>query len=266
MSNLVHRAISAIVLAPLVLAAIWFDSLVFTLLIGAAGVLMLLEWCRITGATVVQATVMAIGFGLVVAASTMDQLQWITMILGTSILAVMILALVQKRSQFWGATGLFYITVPCLLLVLLRQLENGHALILWLFAVVWATDIGGYAFGKTIGGPKLAPKVSPNKTWAGLLGGMLLAAVVGAFTAQLTGFDGWRQVAVCSGMLAIVAQTGDLFESYVKRRFNVKDSGALIPGHGGLLDRVDGILAVSPAVFVLEFAEWAEGVRWWQGM
>ena len=115
---------------------------------------------------------------------------------------------------------------------------------IWILLVVWASDIGAYAAGRLIGGPKLAPRISPNKTWAGLIGGVLAAAVTSAsFVATLDGADP-GPASLLGGALAIVAQAGDLVESWVKRRFGVKDTGTLIPGHGGLLDRVDALLAV----------------------
>jgi phosphatidate cytidylyltransferase len=122
-------------------------------------------------------------------------------------------------------------------------------------ALVWATDTAAYIAGRGIGGPRLAPRISPNKTWAGLAGGVVGAALVGLVASLLrdapadVGLPGemWRLVAL-SGVLALVEQAGDLVESAVKRHFGVKDSGNLIPGHGGVLDRVDGLIAVSLAV------------------
>ena len=130
-----------------------------------------------------------------------------------------------------------------------------------LLCVVWATDIGAYAFGRLIGGPKLAPRFSPKKTWAGLIGGMLSAAGVGA------GIAAWAGLAVVgfgllSAGLAVMSQAGDLFESWVKRRFNVKDSSNIIPGHGGVLDRVDGVLPVAVVVAVLALVQGGGILTW----
>jgi phosphatidate cytidylyltransferase len=125
--------------------------------------------------------------------------------------------------------------------------------LLWVLGVVWATDTGAYIAGRRIGGPKLAPRVSPNKTWAGLFGGIAAAGLVGlAAAALVAGVSPWI-AAPLSAALAIVEQAGDLFESAVKRRFGVKDSSNLIPGHGGVLDRVDGLLSVSLAVAALSW-------------
>ncbi len=128
---------------------------------------------------------------------------------------------------------------------------TGRSTLLWIFAVVWATDIGAYMAGRRIGGPRLAPRWSPRKTWAGLIGGAVCAALVGWGTARFLGSASVAPLVLVSAGLAIVEQFGDLAESAAKRRFGVKDSSGLIPGHGGLLDRLDGLLAVVPAVALL---------------
>lgn len=147
----------------------------------------------------------------------------------------------------WSAIGLVYIAVPCIAIIWLRA-AFGWQTIFWLFAVVWATDIGAYFAGLGFGGPRLAPRISPHKTWSGLAGGVVCAAAVGAATAALLGLPHLPRLAFLSALLALVAQAGDLWESMVKRRFHAKDSGTLIPGHGGLLDRLDGLMAAAPAV------------------
>jgi phosphatidate cytidylyltransferase len=155
-------------------------------------------------------------------------------------------------NPLWPAAGVAYVGAPCLAMVWLRALPgDGLVTLLWVLALVWATDTGAYIAGRGIGGPKLAPRISPNKTWAGLVGGIVAAALIGGAAALLIqNAAGWITVPV-SAALAVVEQAGDLFESGVKRRFGVKDSSRLIPGHGGVLDRVDGLLAVSLAVAAL---------------
>jgi phosphatidate cytidylyltransferase len=152
----------------------------------------------------------------------------------------------------WLALGTLWVALPCICLLWLARAETGgRAILLWLLAVVWATDIGAYAAGRSIGGPRLAPRWSPRKTWAGFVGGMLSAALAGGVTALALGLSPALPLVLVSAGLAVVAQFGDLAESLAKRRFGVKDSSSLIPGHGGLLDRLDGLLAVIPAVTLM---------------
>ena len=134
-------------------------------------------------------------------------------------------------------------------MIVLRRQPDGLLLALWAMALVWACDIGAYFAGRSIGGPKLAPTVSPNKTWAGLVGGVIAAGVLGWALLRWAGLP--AQLALASPVLAILAQLGDLYESALKRRAGVKDSGSLLPGHGGLLDRIDGLLPVAILVAAL---------------
>jgi len=156
------------------------------------------------------------------------------------------------RSPGWIAGGVVYIAVPVAAILWLRDQDRETAF--WLLLVVWATDTVAYAAGRLIGGWKLYPRISPRKTWAGLVGGIAGAALVGGVVAARLGLaiSPWT-LAAASALLSLVAQGGDLFESAVKRRFDAKDAGTLIPGHGGLLDRVDGLMAAAPvaALFCL---------------
>ncbi|HKT75921.1 MAG TPA: phosphatidate cytidylyltransferase, partial [Sphingobium sp.] len=133
-------------------------------------------------------------------------------------------------------------------LIFLRQQTppgtSGLLLAFWALSLVWATDVGAYFAGRAIGGPKLAPRVSPSKTWAGLAGGVLAALVLGFLLHRFAGLP--IQLAAASGLLAVAAQLGDLLESHMKRRAGVKDSGTLLPGHGGVMDRLDGVVAAAP--------------------
>ncbi|NQV54978.1 MAG: phosphatidate cytidylyltransferase, partial [Rhodospirillales bacterium] len=141
----------------------------------------------------------------------------------------------------------------CLALIAIRQVPgSGRDVIIWLFLVVWATDIGAYVFGRSIGGFKLAPSISPNKTWAGLIGGIASAiAVASIISATGNAKTGILTLIILSAAAALISQCGDLLESWIKRRFNAKDSGNLIPGHGGLLDRVDGLFLAASAALLL---------------
>lgn len=147
------------------------------------------------------------------------------------------------------ATGIFYAGLPALAIIYLREVDNGILIVFWTLALVWATDIGAYFSGRAIGGPKLAPKYSPNKTWAGLVGGVILTT---AFSYCLHIY--WQlpyHFVLLSIPLAILAQIGDLFESWLKRKVGAKDSGSIFPGHGGVMDRLDGLIPVAPVVGLL---------------
>ena len=146
--------------------------------------------------------------------------------------------------------GFFYLLLPFYSILELRSIDNN--IILWLFFVVWSTDIFAYFIGKNIGGPKIMPLISPNKTWSGLIGGMLSAAIIGALSTLM--FEGGILFfTITSAFLAIVAQTGDFFESKIKRIFGIKDSGNIIPGHGGILDRIDGLMFVAPTILIIYY-------------
>lgn len=164
-------------------------------------------------------------------------------------------ALTEEEDKRWKLYGLAYVAVPCACMVWLRHI--GASPVLFVLLVVAATDIGAYFTGREIGGPKLAPSISPGKTWAGLGGGALAAAIVATICSGIAPFPESAPSAFALGiLLALVSQGGDLFESWLKRRADVKDSGDLIPGHGGLLDRVDGLTTALP-VYTLLF--WGAG-------
>lgn len=152
----------------------------------------------------------------------------------------------------WMVAGFFYALAPALALLWLRErAEDGIALLLWVLILTWATDIGAYFIGRRFGGRKLAPTVSPNKTFAGLYGGMGAATLVGGGWVLATGLP--QYLIVLAPIFAAMAQGGDLFESWMKRRAGVKDSGSWLPGHGGLLDRLDGLIPVAVLTVSLEF-------------
>jgi phosphatidate cytidylyltransferase len=148
-----------------------------------------------------------------------------------------------------AGAGILYAGLPGLALIFLRHQPAGAVLVIWTLAIVWATDIAAYFAGRTFGGPKIAPAISPSKTWAGLLGGMTAAAAAGGLLAAEfdLGFAPWLGAGLGAG-LAVAAQAGDFFESSLKRRAGVKDSGTLLPGHGGVMDRLDGLVPVSVLV------------------
>jgi phosphatidate cytidylyltransferase len=262
-----NRILSALVLAPLALGLVALGGPLFALWIALAAALMAREWARMTaaGRVGVAGLVLAAGAVAGVAAVAAGVAPWQG---GLGLLAGAALVYGLARGDGveapgWLATGLLAIGVPCMAIVWLRaQPDGGRSMVFWLLAVVWATDSGAYAVGRWLGGPRLAPRISPNKTWAGLLGGMASAALVGGLMAGVLGAAGLAVAALVGGGLAVVAQAGDLGESLVKRRFGVKDTGALIPGHGGLLDRVDGLLAATPVVALLVWMKGVGGVGW----
>lgn len=143
----------------------------------------------------------------------------------------------------WRVLGFFYAAAVCLpVLVLRADPVLGMIAVFWLFAVVWGSDVMAYVFGRTLGGPKLCPRFSPKKTWSGFLGGTLSAAALGTLIAAWAGLPSLLPITILSFFAAVATQIGDLVESALKRRFGVKDAGAIIPGHGGLMDRLDGFI------------------------
>ncbi|MDH3594169.1 MAG: phosphatidate cytidylyltransferase [Rhodospirillales bacterium] len=253
--NLTLRVVSALVLGPAVLALIYLGPPYFDILLTAVAAILTWEWSRLCShgeldrpgylaIAVVTAAMAAAGLREYMIAG------WI---IAAGAMAVAVLASRQTdRLPFWYVLGILYTALPCMTIVWLREHPNrGWEILFWMLFVVWSTDTGAYAAGRLIGGPKLAPGISPNKTWAGLVGGTIAAGAVGALAGLfLLGVSPITLVWVAAG-LAVLSQMGDLFESSIKRRFGAKDSSNLIPGHGGLMDRLDGILAAGPAVALL---------------
>lgn len=163
----------------------------------------------------------------------------------------------------WLAFGVLYVGLAGIALIHLRgDAAVGRANVLFLFLVVWASDIGAYLAGRSLGGPKLAPAISPNKTWSGAIGGLLSAVTAGMLAAYVMEGRLSGGAVLVAAALGLVSQLGDLFESWIKRRFHVKDSSSLIPGHGGLLDRLDGVLAAAPAAALIGLWLGAGGLLW----
>lgn len=247
-SDLGVRALSGVALIALALAALWFGGIAFWLLTSLAAMLMLSEWGDLVQsdpahkrlalfAACVPLAIMAPG--LAAGPSFLA--------LGLIFGAGFFIAIVTNKPRL--AFGIAYVALPALALLFLRGEERGLLLALWTLATVWMTDIGAYFAGRSIGGPKLAPAVSPNKTWAGLIGGVIAALLLGLALWRYTGLP--LQLALASPILAVIAQIGDLYESWLKRLAGKKDSGNLLPGHGGVLDRLDGLVPVAPAAAAL---------------
>lgn len=201
------RVSSGVALGAVVLGVLWAGSFLFALIIFIAALQMLREWDKLT----------------------------------------------EQETSLWGVLGLLYVAIPCAAIIWLRNIqmveeENaGFKLVLYVLFAVWATDIGAYFTGRIVGGAKLAPSISPGKTWAGLGGGMTAAGICGGICFIFSPYPMtlWWSI-ILAVIIAALAQGGDLFESWLKRRAGVKDSSTLIPGHGGLLDRVDGLMFTIP--------------------
>lgn len=249
-SDLAKRAIAGVILLMVAGGAIWLGGWAFLIFVGIAMVLIVWEWTDITSASsLIWVRPLAV---LAVLGACLSSItgHWSYAALGLGLLSLTVGLLgwgSSNRPMLWAGLGVAYAGLPGLSLLWLRAQQNGFLIVLWIVGVVVATDTCAYFAGRKIGGPKLAPKISPKKTWAGLVGGMAGAAGVGAIVAMGFGLPISILVSL-SAALAVVAQGADLAESAVKRVFGVKDSGAIIPGHGGVMDRADGLLGAAPLV------------------
>lgn len=244
-SNLGIRVASATVLVPAVLVALWIGAWAFLLLVAVAVALLAIEWGGMTSrrapARVAAAITVAVLCGVFLAHLEHFPLGWVAIAVGAAAAALVARGVAEHPAD--AAFGVIYIGVPCLCLVWLRHMPQGEWWTLMLFAITWAADIAAFAVGSALKGPKLWPRFSPNKTWSGFVGGLVGAVLVGAL---MTFAPPFRLNPVAAGLTGLAGglatMAGDLWESMLKRRFGVKDSGDLIPGHGGLLDRVDGLM------------------------
>ena len=248
--NLMMRVIAALVLAPAAIAIAYAGGWLWAALVTLAAIGLYVEWLMIVGAARETSVVASGGAALAIAgfclAAGRIDASLVVLVLGFGVVAWL-----SRDRRHWVAAGLFYAAAAEIASMLVRQDHTeGYAALILILLVVWVTDIGGYFAGRGIGGPKLWPRVSPKKTWAGAVGG--LAASL-AISAGFVGFGLGKTVPLLllGAALSIASQLGDLFESAVKRRFGVKDSSQLIPGHGGLMDRLDGFVAavVLAAIF-----------------
>ena len=254
------RLLSATVLATVSIATAalggwWFAGWVLILALAVAH-----EWFGLTGSAgrwAAVAAVIAVWFAMVGQGGVVLALYAIAMgAAGAAVFAAM-----QRRDDggLWGAAGVVYMTVPLVALLWMRNAEGGGHAILWLFFVVWATDSGAFAFGRTIGGAKLAPRLSREKTWAGVLGGLATGTLAGVAFHAFIQADAPR-AAVLAAIVSLAAQCGDLLQSAIKRKFDAKDAGTLIPGHGGVMDRLDSLVVAAPVLaFAVSFVAFVSG-------
>ena len=246
-SDLAIRTVSGVALIALALAALWGGGVWLWLLTSLASMLMLAEWGGLVQRDRKHArlTLFAGCVPLAIMSPLASGVSFFSLglVVGTAFFVAIIT--LKPRLGF----GIVYVALPALALLFLRGEASGLLLALWTLATVWATDIGAYFAGRSIGGPKLAPRVSPNKTWSGLIGGVVAALLLGLLLWRFAGLS--LQLAFASPILAVIAQIGDLYESWLKRQAGVKDSGTILPGHGGVLDRLDGLVPVAPAAAAL---------------
>jgi phosphatidate cytidylyltransferase len=265
-ANLRLRLISSAFMAPIVLLAVYLGGLAYGAVLTCALTIGLYEWLRLVApGTRTQTVSFACAMLVVLMTGGLLFSTACGAVLGTVFTFVLFFLSRRDHNEqaSWVALGIPYMGISGLALLALRATpNNGAALVFYLLITVWSTDVGAFAAGRLIGGRKLAPTLSPNKTWAGLFGGMALAFVVGYLMASLLGAKHPEVALVLSPVLAAVAQGGDLFESALKRRSGVKESGDLIPGHGGILDRIDGLVFVGIFVFLFQttIGTW---INWW---
>jgi len=250
--NLLMRVAAAALMVPLALMFVFAGGWLWVLLVTAIAVGLFYEWHEIVnpvrnprtfaaGVIALELIGLALWFGW-------GGVAWAALILGTTLIAFL-----ATEQKCWITGGFIYAAAALIASAMVRlDGAMGFYALMFTLLVVWASDIGGYFAGRTIGGPKLWPRVSPNKTWAGSIGALILSALVAVVVAWL----GWGRLVpliVLALAMSVVAQLGDLFESAVKRRFGVKDSSQIIPGHGGLMDRLDGFVAAIVFVALIGF-------------
>lgn len=252
-SDLAPRIASAVVLVVGALATAYEGLWFFAAFWGGAAAVVVFEWLRLVAPADLprRATLQVLGMLVLAGTATLGHWQGATMLLAAMTAIAAALA-TGTAGRLLDAAGILYAAALIVGPVAIRQSATlGLLAIIWLFAIVWATDVFAYFAGKSIGGPKLWPRVSPKKTWAGFVGGTMGGIGAAILTLAIAGKAIVPMSFVAAGIVAIASQGGDLFESALKRRFNVKDTGNIIPGHGGLMDRLDGfIVAVIVALLM----------------
>lgn len=243
-SNLALRIVSALVLAPVALGVAWLGGSLFALFWGAVAVIVLWEWVKLVAGPGQKQTY-SVGATALAAGAVVGWLHRpiaALLLIGLGALAAAIFA--PRTRRIWITAGIAYAGVMLLAPILLRDDPDfGLLSLMLLFAVVWTTDVLAYFGGRAFGGPKLCPSISPKKTWSGAITGTFAGTAAGVLVAYGFGTFNWIAIGAIAFILSVVSQLGDLLESSIKRRFGAKDAGQLIPGHGGVMDRLDGFWA-----------------------
>lgn len=267
------RALSALVLGPIAFAGVWHGGYFFAALISIIAVIISWEWGHLVSQksakliTVLTLVLSLLGIFIIMS----QQAAWVMIayIIGVITLCLVLGAYLRifiqdtRTNAVWSAAGVFYLCLSVLAITWIRLgVPHGQWFSLWLLAVVWATDIGAYIAGRLIGGPKFAPRISPQKTWSGFWGGTIMGMAISVAVTLTHGQSFWLFV-ILGCVIAVAAHLGDLLESAAKRHFGVKDMSQIIPGHGGLLDRIDGLI-MAALIFAVLIWLGEEGVLTWQ--
>jgi phosphatidate cytidylyltransferase len=263
------RAASAIVMGVAAVGAVFTGGLVFAAIVAVSAIAALREWHRLINGGRLAREMIPTSLAMIAAVLVVNRMDGLPLAVAAIALGGLCAALSAAIRSLtvlwpipWHAFGALYLGLPVISLALLREDPRGSAIVGGLFVAVWTADTAALLLGRLIGGPKLAPELSPNKTWAGFLGGTLAAGAAEAIYVFLVGgfaFEG----ALFGILIALAGHCGDLFESWVKRRFRAKNMGSLIPGHGGMLDRIDSLLFAAPAcmamIYLVGFNPWNSG-------
>jgi phosphatidate cytidylyltransferase len=251
------RVISAVVLGIVTLGAAYYGGWPFALFWLAAGIAVAVEWVNMTGTEprAILQGVLGLGLAALTGALLTEASSTIWLFVSGTVLLLVALVGRSGRDRLWAAAGLIYAAILTVVPPLVRDNPAlGLIGLLWMFALVWTTDVAAYFTGRRLGGPKLWPRVSPKKTWSGFIGGLIAGTLAGVIVVMVAEELGWHSpagllaVALVTAVASAASQLGDLGESALKRTFNVKDSSHLIPGHGGVMDRLDGFWAVAALV------------------
>ena len=252
-SEFLYRVVFGLLLAAAAFFLTWVGGYAFQIFVAIVAVIMFGEYRKICGVSIpMRVAFLAFAFLLLNMAAWISKAYDTAIILGLfAFLALWAWEVLIRRSG-WGAVGLIYVLIPFFALVHIRgESDEGLHVILLLYACVWGADTMAYFVGKAVGGPKLIPRISPGKTWSGFFGGLVGGVLIGWAVISIAGYSPKPVFFVISLVLVIFSQFGDLVESALKRRFNVKDSGTLIPGHGGVLDRIDGLVFTAGIAWIL---------------